>query len=465
MLLALLGALALPCASLAPRTYDAARERFAEQRDLLDCEPCAEPFRGHVLYTARFGDVLRAGAEPMQTRLVAEFLQDAGASRSLCAAAVSALASPALAETRRAIKVEALRRRRSGDEDVVGSDARLKGEFAARFRELYFALAEALSAQHSLLKVLCVDFVGIAASLALCRAASAASDAAQARRLDGLVTRHFHALPCEADSVVFRLVEGDELLKQPSFTEKDILNRIRIPPHSTLVVAFAGLGVSGLARFEWRRVLTNVLRRDVERGAAFDVLFVADPASSWYTGGAANRWRGDSALKKALRALRRRYECVVFVGDSMGASAALRFADCGRPDVVLALAPQTASFEDDKHVGRDDLRLSKKRCYQRLEAPLFASVRKTLARRGRVDVHHARGDEGDAAHAAALSSGLGPYAARLGVVAHDGASHDVAFHLKQTGQLEPLVETALRDARSAAVARLRKRRVASVRRV
>ena len=58
-------------------------------------------------------------------------------------------------------------------------------------------------------------------------------------------------------------------------------------------------------------------------------------AASWYTGGACWRYRGDAALRRVLRGLRRRYGRVAFVGDSMGGSAALRYAQYAESDLQL----------------------------------------------------------------------------------------------------------------------------------
>ena len=58
-------------------------------------------------------------------------------------------------------------------------------------------------------------------------------------------------------------------------------------------------------------------------------------------------------MRRVLRGLRRRYGRVCVVGDSMGGSAALRYAQYA--DAVCALAPQVTNLAEDPHVGREDL--------------------------------------------------------------------------------------------------------------
>lgn len=67
----------------------------------------------------------------------------------------------------------------------------------------------------------------------------------------------------------------------------------------------------------------------------FDVLYVADPSRSWYGGG------DDSALDvwtQRMVQYTSRYNRVLMLGDSMGATAALLF--CQQATAVLAFCPQ-----------------------------------------------------------------------------------------------------------------------------
>ena len=192
-------------------------------------------------------------------------------------------------------------------------------------------------------------------------------------------------------------------------------------------MAFAGLGSRGHVGYEWRGAAHRI-SQDQE----FDVLFAADPAASWYTGGACWRYRGDAALRSVLRGLRRRYDRVAFVGDSMGGSAALRYAQYA--DAVCALAPQVTDLAADPHVGREDLHEHALR--RHVEGPLLRSVERALRRRTSIRVHFCAGHARDAAHVAALPPGVTR-------VAHAGDVHDVAALLKAGGVLDDVVRDLL----------------------
>ena len=195
-----------------------------------------------------------------------------------------------------------------------------------------------------------------------------------------------------------------------------------------MLVAFARLGSRGHVSY-WRGAAHRV-SQDQE----FDVLFAADPAASWYTGGACWRYRGDAALRSVLRGLGRRYGRVAFVGDSMGGSAALRYAQYA--DAVCALAPQVTNLAEDPHVGREDLCAAAAR--RHVEGPLLRSVERALRRRVSIRVHFCAGHARDAAHVAALPPGVSR-------VAHAGDEHDVAALLKADGVLDDVVRELLVD--------------------
>ena len=104
-------------------------------------------------------------------------------------------------------------------------------------------------------------------------------------------------------------------------------------PADTLVVAFGSApGVPN-----WGGVLKKV--RHCSQ-APFDILYVVDPARSWYThpplqGGVG----GPEYYREEVGAAAEGYARVVLLGDSMGASAALRFAPLAT--AVMAFCPQT----------------------------------------------------------------------------------------------------------------------------
>ena len=135
-----------------------------------------------------------------------------------------------------------------------------------------------------------------------------------------------------------------------------------------------------------------------------------------------------------LRGLGRRYDRVAFVGDSMGGSAALRYAQYA--DAVCALAPQVTNLAEDPHVGREDLH--EDALLQYVEGPLLRSVERALRRRVSICVHFCAGHARDVAHVAALPPGVTP-------VPHAGDAHDVAALLKADGVLDDVVRELLVD--------------------
>lgn len=107
----------------------------------------------------------------------------------------------------------------------------------------------------------------------------------------------------------------------------------RIAQQPVLVVSFGSApGVPN-----WGGLLGRLYKSSRSRpeDVGFDVLYVVDPARSWYDGGDdAGRERYASRLEQYTR----RYEHVVMLGDSMGATAALLFSRLATS--VLAFCPQ-----------------------------------------------------------------------------------------------------------------------------
>ena len=320
---------------------------------------------------------------------------------------LAALESPELVERRISARRDLLAPTRSPDFEGV----------------LLWECADAISKAAP--ELACDDHVGVLYALALSRAAlSARGHGADARRLERAVAKHFHALPRETrGDVAYDLVAADDIRRSPRWDGDD---RCRARA-KTVLVAFAGLGSRGHVGYEWRGAAHRV-----SQNQEFDVLFAADPAASWYTGGACWRYRGDAALRSVLRGLGRRYGRVAFVGDSMGGSAALRYAQYA--DAVVALAPQVTDLAEDPHVGREDLCAAA--AHRHVEGPLLTSVERALRRRIPISVHFCAGHARDAAHVAALPPGVTR-------VAHAGSQHDVAALLKADGVLDDVVRDEL----------------------
>ena len=177
---------------------------------------------------------------------------------------LAALESPELVERRISARRDLLAPTRSPDFEGV----------------LLWECADAISKAAPALA--CDDHAGVLYALALSRAAlSARGHGADARRLERAVAKHFHALPRETrGDVAYDLVAADDIRRSPRWDGDD---RCRARAQ-TVLVAFAGLGSRGHVGYEWRGAAHRV-----SQDQDFDVLFAADPAASWYTGGAC--WR------------------------------------------------------------------------------------------------------------------------------------------------------------------------------
>ena len=236
-----------------------------------------------------------------------------------------------------------------------------------------------------------------------------------------------------------------------------------------LIVAFGSAG-----RANWGGLLKK-LRDDVRaRGAnnvggagagaaaavaaarvGFVVLYVADTARSWYGGSgfgdgdagetAERRWRG------AIAEISRRYGRVVHLGDSMGASAALLFADLA--DVSLAFCPQVDLVSASIRPGRSAPWM------RRYEGAMIAAVRRAVHEGSKVVVHTGSWAH-DVDQAAAVLRGLGSddltafEDARTGgsvtTVTHHVDNHRLALALEEGGELLPIVRLALHEQIAAA---------------
>ena len=190
----------------------------------------------------------------------------------------------------------------------------------------------------------------------------------------------------------------------------------------------------------------------------FDVLYVADTARSWYGGGgfgdgdggetAERRWRG------AVAEISSQYARVVNLGDSMGASAALLFADLA--DVSLAFCPQVDLVSASIRPGRSAPWM------RRYEGAVIAAVRRAVDAGSRVVVHTGSWAH-DADQASAVLRGLGSddqtsfadanTGGSVTTVTHDVDDHRLALALEEGGELLPIVRLALREQIAAAAAR------------
>jgi hypothetical protein len=289
------------------------------------------------------------------------------------AAAASARVSAALEspETRR-LRVEQL----EAPVDLAANGGSVDGEKTGR---LYYSAI--LAAAPCLSEFgLPQDVLGLCALLALSRAAVRSRwqwQCQQRLALDAAVTDHFHAVRGDNNNGTtdgrFSFVE--RFWEPPAAASTPPLPPPPEPGPVLLVVAFASLG-DGIVRLEWRRALRAALDREMANAAVpirVDVLFVADPAVSWYCTDAKGRWDGGRYFEERLArfvARRHCYDGVLLLGDSMGGSAALRFASSTRrlcPHCrvrAVAFVPQV-NLVEDRHCVREDFSPRARRTFQR----------------------------------------------------------------------------------------------------
>ena len=243
----------------------------------------------HARSTSKFGEILCRANDATRAHDALEALGSNPLATASSAAdgVLAALQSQELVERRISARRDLLAPKRSPDFEGV----------------LLWECADAIKAAPALA---CDDHVGVLYALALSRAAlSARGHGADARRLERAVAKHFHALPRETrGDVAYDLVAADDIRRSPRWDGND---RCRARAQ-TVLVAFAGLGSRGHVGYEWRGAAHRV-----SQDQDFDVLFAADPAASWYTGGACWRYRGDAALRSVLARSDPRVKCNVAI--------------------------------------------------------------------------------------------------------------------------------------------------------
>ena len=194
----------------------------------------------------------------------------------------------------------------------------------------------------------------------------------------------------------------------------------------TLVVVFSSLGWHGLVRAEWYSTLRAV------GDESLVVAHAMDTAQSWFTTSPASGEFDDGAWwDDALAELCAPYARVCLLGESMGASGAMRFARHATESVV-ALVPQI-DVRDFDYSARADFDDARK---QRLVESIQHACATTSARM----VLHVGQDPPDLRQLAYLPSDLAPE--RLEVVRHNVAGHALGAGLKAAGLLR---KTVLRD--------------------
>jgi hypothetical protein len=194
-----------------------------------------------------------------------------------------------------------------------------------------------------------------------------------------------------------------------------------------LLVVFSSLG-SGIARPEWGGSLSRAAK---DLSSSLDILHVLDPAFSWYCQDPSCQWRGGEYYSSQLSEYVRDYESVMFLGDSMGAAAALRFSELA--DVVLAFTPQVDISHYDA-ITRLDFTAEVK---EEFKNNVIDAVTKTNAV---VDIHYGNKCDEDIRQVQLLPNGNNVH-----LVPHDFDDHILSLHLRDKGQLQGLIEDAVRS--------------------
>jgi hypothetical protein len=166
---------------------------------------------------------------------------------------------------------------------------------------------------------------------------------------------------------------------------------------ATLVVVFSSLG-NGVIRPEFRGSLRQT-SDDNDSGssgdATYDVLYVLDPARSWYYQDPGCSWSGfthfESEISKVIAS--GGYKHVLMMGDSMGGSGALLFSHLATR--VLAFVPQ-CELEQYPMCTREDFRPGSRQAFS---AQLQQSV---LASNASISVHLGKDATTMAIHMACL---------------------------------------------------------------
>jgi hypothetical protein len=190
-----------------------------------------------------------------------------------------------------------------------------------------------------------------------------------------------------------------------------------------LLVVFSSLG-SGIARPEWSGSLRNV----VESNDNLDVLNVLDPAFSWYCQDPSCQWKGGEYYDEELRSLVQDYQGVMFLGDSMGGAAALRFSALATH--VLAFTPQV-DITTYEAITRNDFSVEDRNQFQQ---DVVIAVQQANAD---ITIHYGEHCEEDVRHVNLLPR------ERVHLIAHDFDDHILSLRLRELGKLQGIIEDAV----------------------
>ena len=206
------------------------------------------------------------------------------------------------------------------------------------------------------------------------------------------------------------------------------------PPGNELLVAFGGISAGlGMPPFEFFRIATTIPTKR---------LFVRDLQQVWYHGGLPGV---SDSVETTCTFLRTQIadqgiNHSMFVGNSMGAYAAILFGAMLRVDVVHAFSPQTF-LDPGRRLLHGDLRWTRRflRLYARqgVTSPFF-DLRRVLVSQGTLPRIHLHFDEShplDRAHCQRLE-GL----SNVVLHPHRAGGHMLVRHLRDQGLLADILQ-------------------------
>jgi hypothetical protein len=211
-------------------------------------------------------------------------------------------------------------------------------------------------------------------------------------------------------------------------------------PSPVLAVAFGGIAMSvgGIPPFEFFRVLNEA--------EPAKKLLLRDRSQSWYHRGVDGFGDDVAGVEAAIRRIveREQPRKLVMLGASAGGYAALLFGRLLGAAEIHAFGPQTFIGPGlrlrhlDYRWGRLWLSLMLSGRYQPRYGDIYRVFKRTPSQGSRVVVHYCDSDRFDNAHAKRL--GRHP---DVELRRYDEGGHFIVKHLRDTGQLKPLLQASL----------------------
>merc|ERR1740139_2018971 len=154
-----------------------------------------------------------------------------------------------------------------------------------------------------------------------------------------------------------------------------------------------------------------------------------DPAFSWYNQDPSCQWQGGDYYTHELKKHLCGYQRVFFLGDSMGAAAALRFSSLA--DKVLAFTPQV-DISEYPAITRLDFPPAVR---NGVRHKVIDAVKQTNAD---ITIHYGIHCEEDVKQIAML-----PVKKNVHLIEHDFDDHILSLHLREKGILQEIIEDSI----------------------